>query len=445
MEKSIEDLQEYNFFINSYQRPYKWEDSQVKDLLEDIKNSEKYFLQQIVVKRNNIKDVELIDGQQRITTIFLILQELDEKNFFKIESKENNISNYYKNQAIKTIQDFFKNNDKVEFKEKLLKKTFILEYETNDVNIFEKINNNKIDFTEADLIKAILFKNENFENENYITKKELVIQWELLSRELQNDSFWYFLVNEDYKNRFDLIFEMFYENKGIVKNDINYPIFNYIKNEINKSGNEAVYNIWQDILKIRSKLMIFYNDMYDIVGYIIASNIKNIKDICKNNIYKKEDFKNIIKEHFTKNNIEKYIKNLYYKDKKVKDMLLLFNVLNGVDFCNYKKYWWDIEHIHATKDNSQESDDNISNLCLLDESTNRSYQDKNFKEKRKVIIDKIKNNEFVLPCTKNVFLNIYNIFKDDNKSSYNKEKWDDEDKENYLEEMIRVIKDFWEE
>lgn len=185
MKKSIEDLQEYNFFINSYQRPYKWEENQVKDLLEDIKNNEKCFLQQIVVKRNNIKNVELIDGQQRITTIFLILQELGEKNFFKIEYKENNISNYYKNQAIKTIQDFFKNNNKTEFKEKLLKKTFILEYETDDVNIFEKINNNKIDFTETDLIKAILFKNENFENENYIAKKELVIQWELLSRELK--------------------------------------------------------------------------------------------------------------------------------------------------------------------------------------------------------------------------------------------------------------------
>ena len=34
--KTINDLLEYNFFIPSYQRGYRWTERQVKDLLDDI-------------------------------------------------------------------------------------------------------------------------------------------------------------------------------------------------------------------------------------------------------------------------------------------------------------------------------------------------------------------------------------------------------------------------
>lgn len=62
------------FFVLDYQRGYRWGEGEVKQLLDDIyENGEKnYYLQPIVVKRKG-GNYELIDGRQRLTTIYLIL------------------------------------------------------------------------------------------------------------------------------------------------------------------------------------------------------------------------------------------------------------------------------------------------------------------------------------------------------------------------------------
>lgn len=73
------------YSIPSYQRPYVWETDQVEELLDCIKNAyeaneEQYFLGSIVYKKSEkevdgltYEELELLDGQQRITTIFLII------------------------------------------------------------------------------------------------------------------------------------------------------------------------------------------------------------------------------------------------------------------------------------------------------------------------------------------------------------------------------------
>ena len=76
------------FYVPTYQRGYRWDDKQVKDLLNDLyefKNTantsagEFYCLQPIVVKKNGEK-YEVIDGQQRLTTILIILKYLNQRN-----------------------------------------------------------------------------------------------------------------------------------------------------------------------------------------------------------------------------------------------------------------------------------------------------------------------------------------------------------------------------
>lgn len=126
--KSIDDLLTYSFFIPAYQRGYRWTERQVEDLLNDIdkftpeeidNSTDKtwYCLQPVVVKGKEVenkisfleglkeivnendqqeaivktKDLikehedfqewEVIDGQQRLTTIFLILTYLSSNQF----------------------------------------------------------------------------------------------------------------------------------------------------------------------------------------------------------------------------------------------------------------------------------------------------------------------------------------------------------------------------
>src|SRR5574344_1421535 len=66
------------FFIPAYQRGYRWTPAEVRTLLDDISESAKkkvprYSLQPVVVKKRDNGDWELIDGQQRLTTLWLIL------------------------------------------------------------------------------------------------------------------------------------------------------------------------------------------------------------------------------------------------------------------------------------------------------------------------------------------------------------------------------------
>lgn len=72
--KNVNDISG-NFIVRSYQRGFRW-DTQVLTLLNDIKENgdNDYCLQPIVVKKINDDAYELIDGQQRLTTLYIILQ-----------------------------------------------------------------------------------------------------------------------------------------------------------------------------------------------------------------------------------------------------------------------------------------------------------------------------------------------------------------------------------
>ena len=90
-------------------------------------------------------------------------------------------------------------------------------------------------------------------------------------------------------------------------------------------------------------------------------------------------------------------------------------------------------------DESAEPDDYIGNLTLLSTEINRSYQDSTFKNKRKVIIERDSIGKFIPLCTKNIFLKQYSF------DIKNMDDWEDSDKENYVEEMWKILDAFWKE
>ena len=72
-EKLVGDIQG-EFYIPSYQRGYRWDESQVQALLDDIYESDgkPYCLQPLVVRKDENDRFEVIDGQQRLTTVYII-------------------------------------------------------------------------------------------------------------------------------------------------------------------------------------------------------------------------------------------------------------------------------------------------------------------------------------------------------------------------------------
>ena len=72
------------FVIPEYQRPYAWTEEQIETLFEDLwefsitsggtQRTGTYFLGSVVSYENSNKEQEIIDGQQRITSLFLLLR-----------------------------------------------------------------------------------------------------------------------------------------------------------------------------------------------------------------------------------------------------------------------------------------------------------------------------------------------------------------------------------
>src|SRR5690554_5470231 len=92
-----------DFLIPDYQRPYAWEEAQCQTLWDDIfsfafpdnncdnfDSNEEYFLGSIVTFENENNKKEVIDGQQRLTTLMLLLRAFYEK--FKKMQDNNSIS-----------------------------------------------------------------------------------------------------------------------------------------------------------------------------------------------------------------------------------------------------------------------------------------------------------------------------------------------------------------
>ena len=84
-----------SYVIPRYQRAYAWEDKEIIQLIDDINdidenNTNNYYIGSLIVSRIKGKNntFEVVDGQQRLTTLFLILQYLVHKKVLKCDIKQ---------------------------------------------------------------------------------------------------------------------------------------------------------------------------------------------------------------------------------------------------------------------------------------------------------------------------------------------------------------------
>lgn len=258
-----------HFFVPAYQRGYRWERSQVRDLLDDIfefankanKSKEEFYcLQPIVVRKytwmrngSKIDGWEVIDGQQRLTTIRILFEYLI-KNYLKgtsfrerfnkdvfhisYETRENTeqflkdieaesdgkyIDEHYMSDAYQTISDWFKEKtDNGEMpddiydsfiktlvynkKNKSVEKGLVqvIWYEVDEdvdpVETFIRINVGKIPLTNSELVKALFLQKRNLSDNNNanddlinLRQIEIANEWNNIENELHNEDFWHFL------------------------------------------------------------------------------------------------------------------------------------------------------------------------------------------------------------------------------------------------------------
>lgn len=344
--KPIKSIFKINYNIPEYQRGYKWGIKQVLKLLEDIdgfnideNNGDKFYcLQNItIVKNNNYYDV--IDGQQRLTTLFIILsylkkyyknEEIQLKNRLKYSIRENSAkflyeyifgnninyieekdSKYFYNEnfnslknfdsqdvfhfslAKYTIIEFFKekmDEEKIKFIKKLLENVILIVNEVksgNEENIFRNLNSNKVPLTEQDFIRAIFITRCKQDNETEkISEKRLRIGYDIDNMNIwwsKSSIYKYFnRFSKSYKgdNSISLLYNIFFQcfkSKFNKNNNKEYKsLFDYLDN-----NKEKVDDTLKDILRFHNTMVDWYKDydIYHLLGFISITKQNNIENI----------------------------------------------------------------------------------------------------------------------------------------------------------------------
>lgn len=407
--KAIKELLGMQFFIPNYQRGYRWTEQQVTDLLNDIlefsqKNnslSEFYCLQPLVVKKkheNILKKIkeeaqtieeietllkgtwEVIDGQQRLTTIFIILSVLkyDNKYSLSYETRETfneflkilepfNLEDSYEkkdilNQNWNNLIEHNKDKDNIDFyhifnayhivrlwlsrvenpnsfKETLLNKVKFIWYESvneDSIEVFTRLNIGKIPLTNSELIKALLLNSSNFKeidtNHLRLRQQEIATEWDNIEFTLQNEEFWLFIHKIGYEKptRIDFIFDLIVEQNSLkISEDKNnkigtdaYRTFRYFYEYFSDIKNEEkVKCCWREVKKYFQTFQEWFNDleMYHYVGYLVelGVSLKSLYALWRGD----------------KNNFRNELKRKIKENKKIKNCLNLDEIYE-IDYTN---------------------------------------------------------------------------------------------------------------
>ena len=162
-----------NYLVPIYQRNYAWSETQIEQLIEDIESSidgfnKNYFLGNLIVNQMDNNVYEVIDGQQRLTTLYLLEKYLGivfakEALRFEAREKSNRTLSYVSDSSnqelieelsspeilkgFKIVDNYFKNKniDKGRFTQKL-KRVFLIRVQVPqniDLNHYFEIMNTR--------------------------------------------------------------------------------------------------------------------------------------------------------------------------------------------------------------------------------------------------------------------------------------------------------------
>lgn len=344
--KAICELMGQTFTIPHYQRGYRWEDQEVTELLDDLWAFQKdkdsgdfYCLQPIVLQQNEKGNYDVLDGQQRLTTLYILLVYLEErrkddgylqplfslnystrekceeflsaKTFSNNEIDSSNIDFYHICKAYQCIDKWFKDEKHSGAKGKilniLLDKTekgnrnvkvihYEVENETNPIDVFIRLNVGKIPLTDAELTKALLLQSDKYPPKeldfNKMKLYNIANEWDFIETTLQERAFWYFLNdNSNAKSThiefiFDLLANKINTDKQYFKikpkKYATFLIFSEYLQDLLDNGKlsriEAVEKIWSSVIEYFEYFKEWFQNrtLYHYVGLLIALKDNNI-------------------------------------------------------------------------------------------------------------------------------------------------------------------------
>ncbi|WP_141013052.1 DUF262 domain-containing protein [Nocardioides sambongensis] len=278
------------FFVAAYQRGYRWGRAEVRQLLDDIKaharNAEKrralptdYYLQPIVVLKRADGTWELVDGQQRLTTLFLITKYVatkfsdakldywltyetreDSRDYLDTldpDRRDDNIDFHHIARAYEAIVEWFGEQQSagqaaIDLHSALSKWVRVIWYEapegTDPNELFTRLNRDRIPLTDSELIKALVLSHSGAADGKMGRQQEIAAQWDAFERDLRDEEFWAFLTRSTTRKptHIDFLFESMTPHAGMRERP-RYWTFGKVQEDIATRGQPSFGATWLSV------------------------------------------------------------------------------------------------------------------------------------------------------------------------------------------------------
>lgn len=499
--KSIVDFKNdnINFYIPSYQRGYRWKSRQVCQLIDDInaftptESTPFYFLQALAVAKDIEKDrVNVVDGQQRLITLNLILDDESSKLPIDYAREANNaLDQHFRDMANNVIEEKLGETTerRTEFCKKIKECCRFLYYEVDkdkELSTFYQLNSGKIPAKDSELVKCVMLTLGNDESSDITNAR--ANEWDEIERKLNDNSFFSFCTPRDTWRKDDRMTVLLrYAGLTPTPQEQREEVFPFLTRILDELKTKSRITIWKMIYSALYRLLEWYNDplMYHAFGAIVHQ--RNNKDI------KPKTRKEILGA------IENMAKYEHQEDKDAYsnwgEDLFNYLLLSNVAFC--WKRWpyrysfemhrkvdaWSIEHIFARnqkdldekelaewlgEDDSESAfneyrtecdkgkgddwlskkigsrypsteDNSVKNLALLPKNANSSLNNKLFEGKREAVSKWACDSwadYWAPPVTEAVFMKSLPGLK------MTLPYWSEEDKDSYIKSMSMNIASF---
>lgn len=380
------------FLVPSYQRGYRWGPDEVRRLLQDVEaaGEDPYYLQPIVVKMIGDDHWELIDGQQRLTTLYLILRYIRELfppaaiNYtleyetrpgsseyldrLDPELRFDNIDYFHMYEAHRTIADWMEDKkDKflaaVEFYRALsgAARVTVIWYQAPDnidgPALFTRLNVGRIPLTDAELVKALVLATTRQRIPG--REREVAAQWDAIERDLRAPEAWAFISGKGRPeaSHIGLLLDAL---AGTVTSR-EMPLYRTFE-ELRPQIQADPEGFWNRVVDLHAHIAGWYDDreIYHHIGYLVSQGTTLQELLAIHEGATKRQFKaallNRIIDDLKLTASE--LRDLSYSDSKAGVVLLLMNIetvlqspysTERYSFHAHASLTWSIEHIHAQR------------------------------------------------------------------------------------------------
>lgn len=327
--KNVRDLLGKNYYIPNYQRGYRWGKDEVTKLLDDIWDfashgkSEFYCLQPLIILPQEPSDAEetvryeVLDGQQRLTTLNLIVHYINEhfrgnkkypemylhyqtrpessKAFSSIHIGEDgrvrmedglkpNIDFWHIERAYACIHSWFSKkaedarfNDNT-FQELFLDKVKVIWYKIDrgedPIKVFERNNIGKIPLADVELIKAFILKGDNRSDRNHLRRQlEIAREWDEIEQGLRNPNLWAFIFGN--KPMPDICIGQLFVVALKLEDEKKPKVYDIVEKNLEKKEG-YLESLWQRVKDLYSMIVDWYYDhkAYHYIGYLTQMGVK---------------------------------------------------------------------------------------------------------------------------------------------------------------------------